>query len=436
MTHYSHILKEDSKQLQPLLTPAGQAHLGTMAQEFVNNSYTSYNVLLTHPMDKIYTVTTQGGFLKADVNHTVDLLEGKCSCTCMQQMRLPCVHVFAVALYCYGLQWVSKIPRDEMKSIIGEEWFYKTWAALYQEPTIYGKMPTIEDLHAEMDSSTTSYPRTRRTKVPGSNGKGSFRFTSASEAGKKSKSFGNRRVNALCLICAKPITVPNSVAKRIAKGTYIKVHEQSACEKYASKNPSKKESIQAELEILRENLLKSPSSEQQSREKTNNEALDGITDGALDGIAVVGISDGTNVGGCILGSNVDISDGTAVIGISDGALDGITDGALDKALDGNEEATTGNGNESSDDDNTPFVYPLAPVAQQSKEEKKEAKKLKRYIEIYNKEGAYMADLFQNDRGRYRYERSSKQKTRKGTYLTDKQVEDQTKPYNTRRNNKK
>ena len=75
------------------------------------------------------------------------------------------------------------------------------------------------------------------------------------------------------------------------------------------------------------------------------------------------------------------------------------------------------------------------IAQQSKEEKKEAKKLKRYKEIYNKEGAYMADLFENHGARYRCERS-KQKKNKKTYLTDKQVEDQTKPYNTRRNNKK
>jgi len=145
----------------------------------------------------------------------------------------------------------------------------------------------------------------------------------------------------------------------------------------------------------------------------------------LDGITVVGISDGTNVGGCILGSNVDISDGTAVVGISDGALDG------------NEEATTGNGNESSDDDdNTAFVHPLAPLAQQSKEEKKKAKKLKKYLKIYHKEGAFMADLFENDGARYRHIRSKQKKNKEGTYLTDEQVEDQTNPYNTRRNNKK
>ena len=189
------------------------------------------------------------------------------------------------------------------------------------------------------------------------------------------------------------MTVRNSDAKKIANGTYIKVHEPSACETYASKNPSRKESIQAELQILRENFL--------------------------------GISDGTNVGGCILGSNVDISDGTAVVGISDGALDG------------NEEATTGNGNESSDDDdNTAFVHPLAPLAQQSKEEKKKAKKLKKYLKIYHKEGAFMADLFENDGARYRHIRSKQKKNKEGTYLTDEQVEDQTNPYNTRRNNKK
>lgn len=122
-------------------------------------------------------------------------------------------------------------------------------------------------------SSVTSHPRTRRTKEAGSNGKGSFRFTSTSEAGKKSQSFGNRRVNAPCLTCGKMMTVRNSDAKKIANGTYIKVHEPSACEKYASKNPSRKESVQAELQILRENFL--------------------------------GVSDGANVGGCILGSNVE-----------------------------------------------------------------------------------------------------------------------------------
>jgi len=215
------------------------------------------------------------------------------------------------------------------------------------------------------------------------------------------------------------MTVRNSDAKKIANGTYIKVHEPSACETYASKNPSRKESIQAELQILRENFL-------------------GISDGTnvggcilgsnvdiSDGTAVVGISDGTNVGGCILGSNVDISDGTAVVGISDGALDG------------NEEATTGNGNESSDDDdNTAFVHPLAPLAQQSKEEKKKAKKLKKYLKIYHKEGAFMADLFENDGARYRHIRSKQKKNKEGTYLTDEQVEDQTNPYNTRRNDKK
>jgi len=58
-----------------------------------------------------------------------------------------------------------------------------------------------------------------------------------------------------------------------------------------------------------------------------------------------------------------------------------------------------------------------------KESKKKDKRNKQYAEIYIKEGSDVADLWYNNRPKY----NRLKKNKKGRYLTDTQVEDQTNP---------
>ena len=94
----------------------------------------------------------------------------------MQQMKLPCIHVYAVVTHLYGDKWLSQIPNDVRNGIIGEQWLYRNWSQLYLNPSIYGQVICIEDVHEEMPNSVTSYPRTTPKKQPGSVGETTSRF--------------------------------------------------------------------------------------------------------------------------------------------------------------------------------------------------------------------------------------------------------------------
>ena len=232
------------------MSPAGEEHLNHLGQLYINNGYTSYVVKVTNPLHKIYSVNTRGPMMQEDVQHTVNLLNGTCCCCRMQQMKLPCVHVYAVVTHLYGDKWLSQIPNDVRNGIIGEQWLYHNWSQLYKNPSIYGQVISIEDVHAEMPTSITSYPRTTPKKQPGSNTAITSRYTSAGETGRKTYSYSNRRVYAPCHVCGKMLSVKNAIARQMQKGKFFPLHKKSACDKHANAFPADKEEIQAQLSIL------------------------------------------------------------------------------------------------------------------------------------------------------------------------------------------
>ena len=289
MKWYDHVQSNVAR--QPFLTPAGQAHIDTIGQGFVNNQYTTFNVVCTNPFEKVYTVHTKGGMTKSSNYHTVNMLQGTCTCTRLEQMLLPCDHCYAVFRSLYGPQWLSKSTPEEKQSTIGDGWQYQKWAELYHDPAIYGRLPTLDDHQAEMVTHPrTTFPRTKAKRAAGTVGNSMFRFTNVSEAGKKAHTFGNRRVNAPCLQCGKMMVVEAAVARKLSKGNYVQLHEARPCANYAEKYPEMKEGVEVQLKVLHDNLTAYKTAKEKETNKTldDNELIDkdneatSIGDGELD----------------------------------------------------------------------------------------------------------------------------------------------------------